>query len=481
VSTLDRRSFIAGSALVTGSAFTVGSTLLQTLTSAADATPPRPGNRDRGRQGRAGYGQLSRAADQNGDQILALPAGFEYVTFSKIGDTMSDGTPVPRAHDGMAAFRAHRGQTLLIRNHEVRTAPGTVPGSVQGPTELRYDPLGVGGTTSLLFDTRRGELVRDWVSFSGSIVNCAGGIALHEAGWITSEETVIGPNQGFAEKHGYNFLVPATTDGPVAAVPLTAMGRFAHEAIAVDPRTGYVYETEDSGNDSGFYRFRPGDKRDLTQGGTLEMLAIAGQDGYSALSGQTVGASLPVRWVIIDNPDPDLEADPTAEVAREGVAKGAAMFNRLEGIWYDPSTKGLFFASTSGGDAGYGQIWHYSPRTEQLTLFFESPGGSVLDSPDNLLVTPRGGILLCEDDASGADDDTHPLAPGVTDVNRLIGLSRRGDAFEFAVNVLNDAEFAGACFSHDGSTLFVNIFGDGDIPGTGMTCAITGPWHRGAL
>jgi hypothetical protein len=105
----------------------------------------------------------------------------------------------------------------------------------------------------------------------------------------------------------------------------------------------------------------------------------------------------------------------------------------------------------------------------------------VLDSPDNLLVTPRGGILLCEDDASGADDDTHPLAPGITDVNRLIGLSRRGDAFEFAVNVLNDSEFAGACFSPDGSTLFVNLFGDGDAPGSGMTCAVTGPWRRGAL
>lgn len=480
MSTLNRRSFLAGSAVAAGGALTAGSSLIQTLTSAAGATPPDLG--DRRRHGRAGYGPLSRAADQNGDEILALPEGFEYVTFSKIGDTMSDGTPVPRAHDGMASFPVRRGQTLLIRNHEVRTAPGTVLGSVQGPEELRYDPLGVGGTVSLLFDTRRGELVRDWVSFSGSIVNCAGGVALRSSGWITSEETVSGPNQGFGMKHGYNFLVPATTTGgPVAPEPLTAMGRFAHEAIAVDPRTGYVYETEDSGNDSGFYRFRPVDPRDLTRGGTLEMLAVAGQDGYSAVTGQTVGASLPVRWVTIENPDPDLEADPTAEVALEGVAKGAAMFNRLEGIWYDPTTKGFFFASTSGGDAGYGQIWHYAPRTEQLTLFFESPGGTVLDSPDNLLVTPRGGILLCEDDASGSDQDTHPLAPGVTDVNRLIGLSRRGDAFEFAVNTLNNSEFAGACFSHDGSTLFVNLFGDGDVPGSGMTCAITGPWHRGAL
>ncbi|HKH04740.1 MAG TPA: alkaline phosphatase PhoX [Acidimicrobiales bacterium] len=477
---LDRRSFLAGSAVVAGGAVTLGNSFFGALNAGASTASPELGTTG-GHGPRGGYGPLRRVPDQDGAEVLALPEGFRYVTFSKIGDTMSDGTPVPRAHDGMGAFPSRRGDTLLIRNHEVRTAPGTVLGSVQGPAELRYDPVAGGGTTSLLFDTRRGRFLRDWVSFSGSIVNCAGGIAYQEAGWVTSEETVNGPNQGFGRKHGYNFLVPATTDGPVAAVPLTAMGRFAHEAIAVDPRTGYVYETEDSGNDSGFYRFRPLDESDLAAGGTLEMLAVAGQDGYNAITGQQVGRRLPVRWVPIDTPDPDLEANPGAEVALEGIGKGAAAFNRLEGIWYDPDTEGFFFNSTSGGDAHYGQVWHYSPRDERLTLFFESPGGSVLDSPDNLLVTPRGGILLCEDDASGTDGDTHPLAPGITDVNRLIGLTRRGDAFEFAVNTLNDAEFAGACFSPDATTLFVNIFGSGDVPGSGMTCAITGPWRRGAL
>jgi secreted PhoX family phosphatase len=379
----------------------------------------------------------------------------------------------------MGSFRASHGKTLLIRNHEVRTAPGTVEGSVQGPVERRYDPLGVGGTTSVLFDPRRGRLVREWVSFAGSIVNCAGGVAYRDAGWITCEETVAGPGQGWGRKHGYSFLVPTSAERAVAAEPITAMGRFAHEALAVDPHTGYVYETEDDGNDSGFYRFKPRDPRRLIRGGRLQMLAVRGQDAYNAITGQTVGRSLPVRWVDIDDPDPDLEGGATP-VALQGIAKGGAMFNRLEGIWYDPGSNGFYFNSTSGGDAAYGQVWHYSPRHEKLTLYFESPGGSVLDSPDNLLVTPRGGVLLCEDDASSADNDTHPLAPGVEDVNRLVGINRRGESFEFAVNVLNDSEFAGACFSHDGKVLFVNLFGDG-TPGSGMTCAITGPWHRGAL
>jgi secreted PhoX family phosphatase len=479
MSTLDRRSFLTRGAAAAGTA-AASTTLFRTLDNAAGAASPSFGHRGpKGRKGDGGYGPLARVADQNGDEILALPDGFTYVTFSRIGETMSDGTPVPVAHDGMAAFKGHRNTTLLIRNHEVRTAPGTVDGSVQAPEASKYDPLGVGGNVTLLFDTRRGRLEKHFVSFAGSIVNCAGGIAFRDVGWITNEETVAGPNQGWAQKHGYNFLVRTSTRGPERSPALTAMGRFAHEACATDPRTGIVYQTEDDGNDSGFYRFRPRDPRDLTRGGRLEMLAIKGEPARSMITGQEIGRSLRVVWVRIDDPDPDLEGGATG-VALQGIAEGGALFNRLEGIWYDRQSGGFYFNSTSGGDAALGQVWHYDPRRDRLTLFFESPGGSVLDSPDNLLVTPRGGLLLCEDDASGADNDTHPLAPGVTNVNRLIGLNGKGEAFEFAVNSLNDSEFAGATFSHDGDVLFVNLFGNGE-PGSGMTCAITGPWRRGAL
>jgi secreted PhoX family phosphatase len=476
---LDRRSFITHGAAAAGAA-AAGTTLFQTLNNAAGASPPARGHGGpKGRKGDGGYGQLARVADQNGDEILALPEGFEYVTFSKIGETMSDGTPVPVAHDGMAAFKGHGNTTLLIRNHEVRTGPGTVEGSAQASADRKYDPLGVGGNVTLLFDTRRGRLERHFVSFAGSIVNCAGGIAYRDVGWITAEETVAGPNQGWGQKHGYNFLVRTSARGPEKSPPLSAMGRFAHEACATDPRTGIVYQTEDDGNDSGFYRFRPRDPRDLTRGGRLEMLAVKGEPARQMITGQEIGRALRVGWVRIDDPDPDLEGGATS-VALQGIAKGGALFNRLEGIWYDARSRGFYFNSTSGGDAACGQVWHYDPHRDRLTLFFESPGGSVLDSPDNLLVTPRGGILLCEDDATGTDDDTHPLAPGIVDVNRLIGINRNGEAFEFAVNVLNDSEFAGATVSHDGRVLFVNLFGDGS-PGSGMTCAITGPWHRGAL
>lgn len=475
MSTLDRRNFLARGAALTGSA-AMSSMFFSTLTRAGAAPSPAPGSAAPG----AGYGPLARAGDQNGDEILAVPEGFSYVTFSKTGDPMADGTPTPRSHDGMGAFKApdRSGRTLLIRNHEVRNAPGNFANAVLAPEDVKYDALGVGGTVSAIFDTRTGELVRDWVSFAGSLTNCAGGIAYRDAGWITCEETVAGPLQGWAQKHGYAFLVTTEASTATTSVPLTRLGRFAHEAVAIDPANGLIYQTEDDGDDSGFYRFLPNNPRRPDQGGQLQMLAIKGKPNYNTKTGQTVGVELPAQWVRIEDPDPDLEGGAPG-VAAQGAAKGAALFNRLEGIWYDRRSGGFFFVSTSGGNAGFGQVWYYDAREHHLSLWYESPGGSVLDSPDNLLVTPRGGIVLCEDNAS-AGGGSHPLAPEIADVNRLIGVSRDGQPFEFALNTLSDSELCGATFSPDGSTLFANIQG-GSAPGSGMTVAITGPWARGPL
>ena len=92
----------------------------------------------------------------------------------------------------------------------------------------------------------------------------------------------------------------------------------------------------------------------------------------------------------------------------------------------------------------------------------------MLDSPDNITVSPRGGIVLCED-TRGA---------------YVRGLSPDGVIFDFARNILNDREFAGACFSPDGRVLFLNIQGDtahGGAGHLGMTFGVWGPWERGAL
>jgi hypothetical protein len=172
-----------------------------------------------------------------------------------------------------------------------------------------------------------------------------------------------------------------------------------------------------------------------------------------------------------------------------------ARVNRLEGCWHDDDDGSTYFVSTSGGDEkngdlnsdgfreGFGQVWEFRPRGRSgglLILHYESPGGEALDSPDNMTVTAGGGLLLAEDEASTAysAEDVEDVAPDLTDVNRLIGITPAGEAFKFAVNVFS--EMAGVCFSPDGDTLFVNIFGDSagtpaGHAGEGMTCAITGP------
>ena len=335
-----------------------------------------------------------------------------------------------------------------------------------------------------------------------------GGISYRRRYWLTGEETVGGPdatdaNLRFAKRHGYLFQTPVDR-GPnelEVGVPIVDAGRFSHEAAAVDQRTGIVYETEDPGSDvgAGFYRYTPNDPDDLTAGGTLDMLKIAGASQVDLREGQTRGARLPVQWIRIDEPDPELTsvADPRGTFT-QGWEQGGAKFNRLEGCWEDGGT--IFFVSTSGGDTkngdvnrdgyreGFGQVWAYRPDRHggggTLMLVYESPSGAECDSPDNLTVTPRGGLIACEDDASSAYVDTHPLAPGIENVNRLIGITRAGEAFELAVNVLNGSELAGACFSPSGRTLFFNLFGRArfdEDPVEGMTCAVTGPWRRGPL
>jgi len=409
-----------------------------------------------------GYGPLRPAGPE-----LALPEGFRYVKFGVEGTPMSDGSPTPRAHDGMTAFGMPDGSVRLVRNHEDKDPPDRA--RVLGDPRLAYDRTGGGGTATLELTIAADgtpTLVRDFVSLGGTTVNCAGGPTPWRS-WLSCEEITWGDRKGNRRPHGYVFEVPVDSDEQVRAVPLPAMGRFQHEAIAIDPGTGIVYETEDYNRRSGFYRFRPRTPGRLVDGGALEMMAIAGTPQADLRQGQTPGERLPVEWVPIGEPDPpDAEASPDAVFA-QGFREGAARVSRLEGCFFADDS--VYFHSTNGGDAHAGQVWRYLPREESLVLVFESPSREILDGPDNLTVSPRGGLLICEDGMG---------------TNHLRGLTPDGQIFEFAQNIFNEREFAGACFSPDGRVLFVNIQGDLDSfgPGNpGMTFAIWGPWEDGAL
>jgi secreted PhoX family phosphatase len=420
----------------------------------------------------AGFGPLRPVADEaTGLELLRLPEGFRYISFGWTGEPMADGAPTPPAHDGMAVIDEQNGILTLCRNHEV----GKYGESDVNPA-IRFDPQALGGCTNLRFDANAGRWLDARRSIAGTVRNCAGG-PTPWGSWLTCEETVVGagdeeggtPNP-LHEDHGWIFEVPA--EGTADPVPLKDMGRFVHEAVAVDPNTGIVYETEDRGS-AGFYRFLPNEPGHLRAGGRLQMLAAKGERDLRR--GSAVGQRYDVSWVAIDDPYRPHSPGTKDElgVFQQGREQGGSMFSRLEGCWW--GNGGVYLVSTNGGRARRGQVWFYEPEQEQLTLIYESPSAEVLNMPDNMTVSPRGGIVLCED-GSGSEQ-------------RLHGLTRDGQLFELASNNVElpgeghkgfkgnyrGQEWAGATFSPDGRWMFANI----QTPG--ITFAITGPWEEGGL
>jgi secreted PhoX family phosphatase len=426
----------------------------------------------------AGYGDLVEVATKNtGEKLLLLPKGFEYTVLGRAGEIMKDGRKTPTLHDGMATFRV--GDELrIVRNHEVNNRKPI--DKIGIGTENHYDDQAGGGTTTLVINPKTNELINDFVSLSGTLVNCAGG-ATPWGSWISCEETTRGetphtdkdgvPAGGFKKPHGYCFEVRADANTNVRPVPLKAMGRFAHEAAAVDRRTGIVYLTEDSKPFCGFYRFLPKRPGRLAEGGRLEILAVKDKPNYNARIGQKAGASMVATWVSIDDPDPKSADVDEQSVFNQGAAKGAAHFSKLEGCFADANGK-VYFVSSNGGDAEGGQIWVYEPTTRdggRLTLLFESPNRELLDMPDNICFHPKSKLLFMCEDGNYTDTGRRPSD------NYVRILTPAGKIADFAKNIVPGfeiAEFAGVTFSPDGQTLFVNV------QQAGMTFAIWGNWKN---
>lgn len=380
---------------------------------------------------------------QNDTDYLDLPEGFHCTLIDKLGDPMNDGFKVPGLPDGMACFPGESDDTfILVRNHEVSfndLARSPYHSMSQIP-EQAYKPSAMGGVTRILFDARTRKPISKNLVLAGTVRNCAGGQS--PWGWMSCEETVVYP-------HGYTFLCDPHASSVQAPVRIDSYGRFNHEACVVQAESHIAFLTEDQA-DGCFYRFVPTDSSDPFVG-QLQALAAKNHRGLNT-AGMKTGDHIDVIWIDITQESPNRD-----RLRHDAKALGAAVIRRGEGLWL--SHDEVYFSSTNGGPKGRGQIFKISQPTKaesRLEVIAHGKSDSQLDMPDNLTISPRGNLFICED--GGGNQYIRVLNP-------------EGKLANFARNSLSASELAGVCFAPDGNALFVNI------QHNNLTLMVTGPFE----
>lgn len=251
--------------------------------------------------------------------------------------------------------------------------------------------------------------------------------------------------------------------------PIKAWGRAVWEGAEVPADRRHAYLTEDTA-DGLFYRWTAPAGTTIGRGiarqfgpadGVLQAAQLV-KNGkplvhYGELTASDMGKAYPVKWV-------DGGADRQAQ--KTDLRKqfpGATVHHKIEGCWSD--ARGLWFtlsyvdakdAAKYGIDEDWGMVMYYNFADQTLTMKDYYPVGGYFDSPDNITVSPWGGVVIAEDGS---------------DPNHLIAFTERLGRNALAKDNAERGEWAGPCFSKAGNVLFASIQSD-------CTYAITGPFAK---